>query len=364
MLKKVASAVALLSLGGIASAQSSVTIYGIVDNAVEYMNNVGASKSSLTRMPTLTGSVPSRLGFRGREDLGGGLSVGFTLEMGIGTDSGVMNQGGRGFGRQSFVSLNGPWGSVGLGRQYTMLSASMADADVIGPSLHSMASLDNYFPNARADNAISYKGTFSGFTVGATYSFGRDAVNAGPSPAGTNCAGESGTNKSACREWSVLAKYDAANWGAALAHDQLSGGPGAFGGLTSSDMHDKRTMLNGYVKFAGMKVGGGYMRRKNDGYAASPRSDLWFLGATYPIGQVTLDAQYNRLSYKDTSDKGQLLVLRGTYNFSKRTAAYASLGYMKNSGNAAFGASSAQAGGTPMPGVNQTGFGVGLRHSF
>lgn len=115
----------------------------------------------------------------------------------------------------------------------------------------------------------------------------------------------------------MLAKYDAANWGAALAHDQLSGGPGAFGGLTSSDMHDKRTMLNGYVKFAGMKVGGGYMRRKNDGYAAAAQRPQAF-GATYPIGQVTLDAQYNRLSYKDTSDKGQPLVLRGTYNFSKR----------------------------------------------
>jgi predicted porin len=111
------------------------------------------------------------------------LSASFTLEMGIGPDSGALNQGGRGFGRQSFVSLNGPWGSLGLGRQYTMLFWSVLDADVIGPSLHSMASLDNYFPNARADNAISYKGTFSGLTVGATYSFGRDAVNAGPSPA-------------------------------------------------------------------------------------------------------------------------------------------------------------------------------------
>ena len=69
MLKKIAGAAALLALGGVAHAQSSVTIYGIVDNAVEYMNNVGVNKSGLTRMPTLTGSVPSRLGFRGREDL-------------------------------------------------------------------------------------------------------------------------------------------------------------------------------------------------------------------------------------------------------------------------------------------------------
>jgi hypothetical protein len=70
LIKKIASTIALMSLGGLAHAQSSVQIYGIMDTAVETMNNVGANKSSLTRMPNLTGSVPSRLGFRGREDLG------------------------------------------------------------------------------------------------------------------------------------------------------------------------------------------------------------------------------------------------------------------------------------------------------
>lgn len=364
MLKKTGSALALLVASGLAQAQSSVQIYGIVDTAIEYINNVGASKSGLTRMPTLSGSVPSRLGLRGREDLGGGLNASFALEMGIGSDAGTLNQGGRGFGRQAVVSLGGPWGSLGLGRQYTMLFWSVLDADVIGPSLHSMASMDSYFPNARADNAISYKGTFSGLTVGATYSFGRDAVNAGPSPSGTNCAGESSADARTCREWSAMLKYDTASWGAALAHDELRGGPGAFAGLTSSALADRRTMLNGYVKVSGAKIGAGYMRRKNDGYAASPHSELWFVGATYPIGQWTLDAQYNQLKYKDNADKGQLVVLRGAYTLSRRTAVYASWGYMKNSGNAAFGVSGAQAGGTPMPGVNQAGLGVGLRHAF
>ncbi|MDR0213922.1 MAG: porin, partial [Comamonas sp.] len=88
MFRKIASTIALMSLGGLAYAQSSVQIYGILDTAVETMNNVGAGRSTLTRMPNLSGSVPSRLGFRGREDLGGGLSASFTLEMGIAPDSG------------------------------------------------------------------------------------------------------------------------------------------------------------------------------------------------------------------------------------------------------------------------------------
>lgn len=77
---------------------------------VEYVNNVGTTKSGLVRMPNLTGTVPSRWGVRGKEDLGGGLHAVFTLESGFAPDSGVSNQGGRLFGRQANVGLSGPWG--------------------------------------------------------------------------------------------------------------------------------------------------------------------------------------------------------------------------------------------------------------
>ncbi|RYF45153.1 MAG: porin, partial [Comamonadaceae bacterium] len=205
------------------TAASSVSMYGLVDVGVERVNNVGASGSGLTRMPSNTGTLPSRLGFRGSEDLGGGLRALFTLEMSFAPDQGTLGQGGRGFGRQSFIGLAGSWGTVTAGRQYSMLFMSVLDADVIGPAVYAMGSLDSYIPNARADNAIAYRGTFSGLTLGAQYSFGRDAVNAGPSPAGTNCAGESATDSSACRQWSAMAKYDSAIWGAALAYDRQNG---------------------------------------------------------------------------------------------------------------------------------------------
>ena len=292
------------------------------------------------------------------------MSAGFTLEMGLGADSGAMNQGGRAFGRQSFVSLDGAWGSLGLGRQYTMLFWSMAQADVLGPNMFGLGSLDSYFPNARAVNALSYQGRFAGWTVGATYSFGRDAVNAGPSPSGTNCAGESAGGKSACREWSAMLKYDAEAWGVALAHDALRGGPGAFAGLSDSGRSDRRSMLNGYARLAGARLGAGYMRRDNGGDAAVPRSDLWFVGATYPTGPWVFDVQYSQLKYQGSPDRGQLLALRGSYKLSRRTAVHASLGYMRNSGNASFSVSNAQAGGLPAAGVNQAGLGVGLRHAF
>ncbi len=351
---------------------SSVSIYGLMDLGVEYVNNVGATGSSLTRMPSNTGTLPSRLGFRGSEDLGGGLKAIFTLEMGLAPDQGTLGQGGRGFGRQSFVGLEGPWGSVTAGRQYSMLFYSMLNADVMGPALYAPGSLDSYIPNARADNALSYRGTFGGFTLGAEYSFGRDTVNAGPSPVGTNCAGESATDSKACRQWSAMAKYDTPTWGAALAYDRQNGRntTGAtdlvFGNLNSSSKSDSRLAVNGYVKVAGAKIGAGLIRRDNDGDAAKPRSDLWFIGASYPLtGNLTLDGQYLRLNYKSVSDfDSQMLAARLTYALSKRTAIYTQIGHIRNDRLAAVSVSGGAAGSNPAAGASQTGFNVGVRHAF
>jgi predicted porin len=347
-----------------ASAQSSVTIYGVMDAALEHVSNVGPN-GSVTRVPELTGSVPSRLGFRGTEDLGGGLLGVFTLEMGLAPDTGAMNQGGRAFGRQSFVGLAGPWGSVTLGRQYTMLFWSLLDADVLGPNIYSSSSIDSYIPNARADSSIAYRGTFSGFTLGATYSLGRDAVNAGPSPAGTNCPGESATDKKACREWSALVKYDAPAWGAALAIDEMRGGAGAFAGLTSSAMKDTRVSANGYAKLGAFKLGAGLIRRDNDASLATPRSDLIYLGAAYSMSpQWVLDGEVFRLKYKGSANKATMLAVRATHNFSKRTAVYATAGRINNDGALALSVSAGQAGSNPVAGGGQTGLALGVRHSF
>lgn len=348
-----------------ALAQSSVTIYGVVDAAVEHVTEVGASGRGLTRMSSLTGSSPSRLGFRGSEDIGGGLRSLFTLEMGIAPDSGALNQGGRAFGRQSFVGLAGPWGSLTLGRQYTMLFWSSLDADILGPNIHGLSTFDSYIPNARADNSIAYRGTFGGFTAGATYSLGRDTVNAGPSPSGTNCAGESATDKKACREWSALLKYDTPAWGAALAVDEIRGGAGAFAGLTSSALKDTRVAVNGYAKLGTFKLGAGLLRRDNEGSVATPRSDLWYVGASYPVSpQLVVDGQLSHQKYKGSANAATLAVVRATYNLSKRTAVYASAAHMNNDGALALSVSGGQPGSNPIAGGGQTGVAMGIRHSF
>ena len=365
---KIAKLAALTGLvfTGAVYAQSA-TIYGRIDAGIETVNNVAAAGGSITRMPSTTGIIPSRLGFRGKEDLGGGLSAIYTLEMGFAPDTGVSGQGGRLFGRQSTVGFSGDWGTVTLGRQWTMLFWSILDSDVVGPAVYGLGSLDSYIPNSRIDNSIAYKGKFGNVTVGGTYSLGRDTVNAN-SPAGTNCAGESGSDTSACREWSALLKYDTASWGAAMGYDKLTGGAGSWAplGLDSSAKSDTRLLLNGYMKFSGMKVAGGVIRRTNDGSATKPKSDLWYVGASYPLTAAwTLDGTYAKLSYKDVSNSdASLLALRALYKMSNRTTLYAQTGSIQNDSLSAVSVSGGAPGSNPALGGSQTGVMFGVNHAF
>jgi predicted porin len=366
-------AIAGLAITGAAQAQSSVTLYGIMDAGIEIVSNVDAAGGRLTRMPSNTGILPSRLGMRGKEDLGGGLSAIYTLEMGLAPDTGASGQGGRLFGRQSFAGLGGDWGTVTLGRQWTMLFWSTIDSDIVGPSIYGLGSLDPYIPNARVDNSIAYKGTFSDFTIGATYSAGRDTVNAGPSPAGTNCPGENGADSKACREWSAMVKYDNKTWGAVLGYDTLNGRTPANAadvvlpaGLTSSSKSDSRLMLNGFITVSGVKLGAGVIHRTNDGSPARPKSDLWYLGAAYPISPTwTIDGTLARLSYKNVDNfDSTLLAVRSLYKLSKRTTLYAQLGFIRNQSLANVSVSGGAAGSNPAFGKSQTGTMVGINHTF
>lgn len=366
----VVAGAALLAVAGAtfmplsAFAQSTVTLYGVFDTGVEYVNRIGAANSSVVRMPGITGTVPSRWGLRGIEDMGGGLKSLFVLESGFAPDSGTSAQGGRLFGRQALVGLSGPWGQVAFGRQWTMMFWGTLDSDILGPNVYGSGSLDNYLPNARADNAVSYKGTFGGLTVGATYSFGRDTVNAGPSPAGTNCGGENPADSRACREWSAMLQYSTNQWGVAAVYDSLRGGPSAFAGLTNSGLTDNRLALAGYALFDKAKIGLGMIHRNNGG-SPTPHSDLWYGGIAYDVTPaLTLSGQAYYLKVRNSANKAFLYALRGSYAFSKRTSAYITAGYIENRGDLALSVSSGAGGSAPPSGGNQFGTMVGLKHVF
>src|SRR5690606_7643390 len=161
-----------------AQSSTSVTLYGVVDTGIEYVNNIAADRdgneeSSSAHFTNLTQSVPSRWGLRGTEDLGNGLSAVFTLESGFNAGTGTSGQGGRLFGRQAWVGLKGDWGQIAFGRQYNMLFWSLLGADIMGPNAYGLGSIDNYIPNTRMDNSITYRGQWAGFKFGAAYARGR-----------------------------------------------------------------------------------------------------------------------------------------------------------------------------------------------
>jgi len=358
-----AIAIALAAAGGAGSvhAQSQVTVYGIIDVALAHMNNADAAGHSITREASLSGSLPSRLGFRGSEDLGGGLSAVFTLESGYNPDVGTLGQGGRIFGRQAWVGLRGNWGTLQLGRILNMTYLATMKSDVLGPNLFSINSIDLYLPNARSDNAIGYLGNFKGLTVGATWSFGRDASNAG-GPSATGCAGEVPGNARACRQYTALLGYETRAYGINATYDKLYGNTGAAGGLTSSANDDRRITSNGWIMLGATRIGAGIVDRKTRAATGLTESDLYYLGASIPLApQLTLDAQAARRNVKGSPDDTNLLVARLTYALSTRSAVYAGVGRMDNNGAAAI---ALDAGGTTAPGKTQSGVMAGLRHMF
>ncbi|MDQ1835198.1 MULTISPECIES: porin [Massilia] len=343
-------------------AQSNVTVYGTLDAAIDYNTNVDAQKHSRVWMPNLGGGMmPSRLGFRGTEDLGAGLKAIFTVETGIAIDSGTSGQGNRLFGRQAWVGVRGDWGQVTFGRNYNMLFHSMGEVEIVGPTQYGLGSLDAAIPNSRTDNSVAYKGTFDKVTVGTSYSLGRDVSNAG-GPGGTNCPGESAADAQACREWSVLLRYDTPGWGVTSAYDRKNGATGAAAGLTSSNLRDNRLHVAGYVKQGAWRLATGVVRRNNEGSMATPHSHLSYLNGAFKFApNITVDGIVARLDYKRSANDSTLAMVRAIYDLSARTSTYVALGHMRNGGGASVALS---AGGIVGPGLSQNGVITGIKHAF
>jgi predicted porin len=157
-----------------AHAQSTITLYGILDAGIGYIHNSGG-QSSQWKMST--GNVAeNEWGLKGTEDLGGKMSAIFDVESGFDIASGQMHEGNRLFGRQAWVGISTPtYGTVTLGRQYDAMT------DVVQPITGDSFSgiwatpgdVDNYDDSARFDNAVKWVSpTWSGVSLEAMYAFG------------------------------------------------------------------------------------------------------------------------------------------------------------------------------------------------
>jgi predicted porin len=180
-MKRLSVCCALFALPVIANAQSSVTLYGILDEGLMYTSNVAGGKK--VSLDSLSGLFGSRWGFTGAEDLGGNLQAIFTLESGVNLNNGQFGQGGTAFGRQAFVGLrSAQFGALTFGRQYDMVfyfpEPLTAGSLVGGPVGMHPGDIDNAANTVRLNNAVRYMSPVrGGFSFGGEYSLGGVAGN-------------------------------------------------------------------------------------------------------------------------------------------------------------------------------------------
>lgn len=334
------------------TSSTSVTLYGIADAGVSFQNHVngGANGQGSVVGVTSGGMSGSRWGVRGVEDLGSNLKGIFVLESGFDIDTGRSAQGGRLFGRQAYVGLQNDLGAVTLGRQQNTLYDLFGAYDPMGAGpVYSLNAVDNQF-NGRADNAIKYTGKFGGLTATGFYSFGRDSTS--------GLGGEVPGNFKLGTNFGGGLAYATGPFSVGVAYDEFKGST-----LASADLTARRAAIGTSYAFGNAKLFAGYRWMRDEVTTATPRHDnLYWLGAQYrftPALTLTGGAYYT--DARSNSNDSWLFVLNADYALSKRTDAYVLLGYVNNKGNATFGVT-----GTPntLPGANQTGAMVGVRHRF
>ncbi len=178
LLLPAAIAVVLTALAAPAAAQSSVTLYGVIDEGVNYTNNVAVGGVNHGDYALASGYAQrSSWGLRGAEDLGGGLKAIFTLESGFDVNNGALSNGGRMFGRQAFVGLtHAQYGALTVGRQYDSVNDYLAPLTAAGSWGGMLMSHpfdnDNTDNTVRANNSVKYASPeFGGLSFGGEYSF-------------------------------------------------------------------------------------------------------------------------------------------------------------------------------------------------
>ncbi|WP_088709881.1 porin [Noviherbaspirillum denitrificans] len=315
----VAGALAAMAAG--ASAQTNLAIYGIVDAGIVWDKNVtSADKTWRLESGQHSGS---RLGFRGTEDLGGGLTASFTLENGFNVDTGTLGQGGRIFGRQAWVGLNGGFGSVKLGRQQTPVYNALLAVDPFAINLAGNAQRlfggGLYFsdPFLRTDNTISYATpNIAGFTGTLGYGFGEVAGD-----------------RSLQRQLVAGASYVNGPVNVQLAyHDANTATLPAASPFLGTGIADLKTaFLGGTFDFGIAKAHLAFAKTDVDQAGGTLNQHSWLVGASAKAGSGTVLASFIRNDVRDiAAGQSDQVALGYIQPLSKRTNIYTSLSYTDN----------------------------------
>lgn len=347
MKKSLLALAALTAFAGAASAQSSVTLFGIVDAGVARLSAGGTSVIGMTN----SGYNSSRLGFRGVEDLGGGLKAGFWIEGQLMNDDG--NAAGMNWQRRSTVSLMGGFGEIRLGRDYTPEFWNQTIYDPFGTngigsssSIAMLAGNANVTTAVRSNNSISYfTPNLGGFSAQVMYAFG-EKVKGTPNEKENNYLGA--RVGYAAGPFAVHAAYGKTEGATDALDHKVWNVAGSWNAGFLTAMLNVQEERNG----AGLKV------------------QLIQPGITVPVGPGVIRASYGHYNQKGGSaawnDNDYNKVAVGyLHNLSKRTVLYATYARVSNDGTQTKTvANNGLSGVMASPGGSSSGVEFGIRHAF
>ncbi|RQR24091.1 porin [Burkholderia sp. Bp9142] len=350
MYTKSAVAISALALSGMASAQSTVTLYGVIDTGVIYVNHQSGRDNFVgMKQGTMSGN---RWGVRGEEDLGSGLKAVFVLENGFNSANGALNQGGREFGRQAFVGLSSDrFGTIRLGRQYDPVVDTVqgltADA-YIASTAGTPGDVDNYDNSLRVSNAVKYLSpVYAGLQFEALYAFGNNAGATGQGQAwGGAVSYKSGPLAAAAGYFHTnnpsagRTTTKASNWGVTSSSDSIFDGPINNGYTTAHSIAIFRAAAQ--YTAGPFVLGASYSNAqyKHDAFSAFQSNETYNVGSGYvtywvnPAWRLSAGYTYMRAS-GDTSAIYHQVGLGTDYALSKRTDVYLIGSYQHASGTQA-----------------------------
>jgi predicted porin len=360
MNKKVIATAVLVCCSGGAYAQSSVTIYGTADAA--YVRESGGVAGTANKI-TSGAAAASRIGFRGTEDLGNGVSALFTLETGFRLDTGEVDSSGTIFNRQAFVGLKSKAGTLTIGRQYTpwhQALAQVGDPFATGYAGGSKNLFPDFGSNVRTSNTVMYSAPATmGFTADVAYS-----------------AGEQSGDSSAGEQAGASIGYAKGPLNVRLAYNHKNSDVAPVPGVVAVNRSVGRNMLLA-ANYDFKVVKAYFAYSKDEGFNSAPLGNTGnpfggarptpstdgneiLLGVSAPVGSGTLLASVMRKDDKTSFNQDARSWGVGyLHPLSKRTNFYTAYGSIDNKNGAGYTVANNSESGT-----GDRAFNLGVRHNF
>jgi predicted porin len=365
-MKKSLLALAVLgAFAGAAQAQTNVTLYGIVDASIASVDN-GADRT--TSLDSGRNSA-SRIGFRGTEDLGGGLKASFVLENGFNVDTGAQAGDGSGaFSRLAYLGLGGGFGEVRLGRQNSPMKTALDIIDPFGGGgvAGAIVYMNYGATPERVSNQLTYVSpNFGGFTGSASWNFGETADSIRANRGYALQLGYANGPLAVQAAYGRQNDTDRAGTGAGAEGEDYFTPPTLTPAVAGDDVESKVALIGATYNLGVAKLHAGFEHTNLEGTVDAAGVDAKFrsylLGATVPFGASKIRASYIRNDARDLDEADtDVLALSYTYSLSKRTTAYATYVYVKNDDGVGLGVD----GDLAVGGENANGLFVGVQHNF